>query len=182
MRLRFILSLSASAFIICCTNPTDKGYNLVNSKSDTTELFRIWTDSALNNQLIPEFKRLRNKGIFDDTFFFKFDKRLEKNLPFELKYKLLTETEICLRATKYLKVTNEAFNYLELYFFKKTDSSYSIGFTNMCLRGLEDEDTRVLENEIITCEYEKYCNGGLEIDFSNRNRLLKPIRLTTPTW
>jgi hypothetical protein len=178
---RLILALALTVLISCFTSCGNSSYNTLNPKSDTTEAFRILIDSALNNQLIPDFKRLHNRGFFGDTFFFKFDKRLVRNLPVGFKYKLLSEGEICSLATEYFKVANDAFNYIELTDFSKNDSIYVTIFTNRCLTVYQN-DYEAGQNKTIKCEYEKYCNGGMYMRFSIQSGLLKPLYMNTVTW
>ena len=132
--------------------------------NDTTAVLQILLDSAFYNNRLPNSAALKKPYPFADTIIFKFDSLLHKHLPTHLKYKLLTEAELCSVITIYQNNPNGFRYFLELTTFEKTDTAYHAVLESHCLYS---------DNTKSKCEYEKYCNGGIGMTFKRRTQKLE---------
>jgi len=132
--------------------------------SDTTAVLQMLLDSALLNNRLPNSAELKKPYPFGDTIIFKYDTLLNKHLPVNLKYKLLTESELCSLTTIYRHTPNGFHYFLELKNFQKSDTSYHAALELHCLYG---------DSTISECEYQKYCNGGIGMTVKKRARKLE---------
>ena len=127
-----------------------------------SEVFRILLDSALTKNKLPNSSYLKNQFPFGDTIIFKYNKILENNLPKKLKYKILTEDELC-QATAINWNMKKGFRYfLEIEFVKKNEMFNAI-IECHCIYYNE-------ENKL--CEKEKYCNGVMSMKFQIKENQL----------
>ena len=158
--------------ILTCTILFDTGCGVESTdmkvaKNDTTNILKILLDSAFYRQRLPNFSNLKLNNPFGDTIIFKFDSILVGNLPTDLKFKLLTQDQICSLATQSYNNQKSFCNFLELNNFQKTDTTYKVRMETHCLEVVVDRIGKA------TCLTEKYCNGGIEMTFFIRADSLK---------
>jgi hypothetical protein len=146
--------------------------NLKVETNDTTQILRHVIDSAFYHQRLPDFGSLTRNNPLGDTIIFKFDSILIGHLPIDLKYKFLTQDEICSLATKYDTDTTKFCNFLELDYFKKVDTTYEVILKNECVRPLYDKSGKpkfdkdfYKDRGNYKCMFGMLCGGGMSMTF-----------------
>jgi len=155
----------------------DTGCNVDNTnskivKNDTTDILKILIDSALYHERLPDFGFLTRNNPFGDTIIFKFDSILVGHLPTNLKYKLLTQDEICSLARLHCYDANHSCSFLKLDSFKKVDSTYKVFLQNQCVMPLFDKNGKQLfdsafmqRHNYSKCTSGGLCGGGMSMTF-----------------
>ena len=176
---RSILSILIFALLFdtgCGANKT----NLKVATNDTTQILRFVIDSAFYHQRLPDFSALTHNNPFGDTIIFKFDSILVGHLPSDLKYKFLTQDQICSLATQHDNDTTHFCNFLELSSFKKVDTTYEVSLQNQCVmplygkkgKALFDKDFNQRHNNY-RCLFGYLCGGGMGMTFIKQADTLK---------
>jgi hypothetical protein len=168
-------------FILLCDTGcgVDKS-NLKVATNDTTQVLKFVIDSAFYHRRLPDFSALTKNNPFGDTIIFKFDSILVGHLPSDLKYKLLTQDEICFLATQYSNDTTDFCNFLELSSFKKVDTTYEISLQNQCVIPLYDKKGIPKFDKVFNqrhnsskCLFGYLCGGGMTMTCIKQDGKLK---------
>jgi hypothetical protein len=154
--------------------------NLKVATNDTTQVFKFLIDSAFYRYRLPDISRLQRNNPFGDTIIFKFDNILVGHLPSDLKFKFLTQDEICSLATQYYNDTTYFCNFLELNSFKKVDTIYEVSLQNQCVMPLYDKNGNPKFDKDFYKDIGKYkcmfgmmCDGGMGMTFIKQSDTLK---------
>ena len=160
----------------CGVNKT----NLKVAANDTTQVLRFVIDSAFYHHRLPDLSALTRNNPFGDTVIFKFDSILVGHLPSELKYKLLTQDEICSLATQHHNDTTNFCNFLQLQHFKKVDTTYEVILKNQCVMPLYDKNGKPKFDKAFykdrgnyKCIFGMLCGGGMSMTFIKQADTLK---------
>lgn len=154
--------------------------NPIVTKNDTTQVLKILIDSAFYRENLPSFSSLYRNNPFGDTIIIKFDPILVGHLPTHLKYKFLTEDEICSLATQHLSDAYEFCTFINLNSFEKVDSTYEINIQNECVMPLFKKngkprfDKDFYKNTgTFKCWFGLLCGGGMAMTFIKQADTLK---------
>jgi hypothetical protein len=174
-----------SIIILTLTFWVDTGCNANNvnskiAKNDTTEVLRILIDSAFYHERLPDFGFLTRNNPFGDTIIFKFDSILVGHLPTNLKYKLLTQDEICSLARLHCYDANHFCTFLKLNSLKKNDNKYEVYLQNQCVMPLFDKNGKQLfdsafiqRHNYSKCTFGGLCGGGMSMTFIKQADTIK---------
>ena len=179
MTIRSIFSILTITLLLNTGCDVDKT-SLKVATNDTTQVFKFVIDSAFYRQRLPDFNSLQSNNPFGDTIIFKFDSILVGHLPRDLKYKFLTQDEICSLATQHYNDTTYFCNFLELNSFKKVDTVYEVSLQNQCVMPLYDKNGNpkfdkdfYKDREKYKCMFGMMCGGGIGMTIIKQADTLK---------
>lgn len=179
MTLRPILSILTFSILFYTSCRVDSGDVKV-ATNDTTQVFKLLIDSAFYRGRLPDFSTLTRHNPFGDTIIIKFDSILVGHLPHDLKYKFLTQDEICSLAIQHYSDSAEFCNFLALNSFKKVDTTYEVSLQNQCVMPLFDKNGKALfskdfyqKHNTCRCLFGFLCGGGMAMNFIKQGDTLK---------
>jgi hypothetical protein len=145
--MRLINAICSLILIISsCTYRSNESFTLERKANDTIEVFHILFDSTLVGYDSSNGESFRNNP-YGDSIIIQFDSLFLKRIPSHdsLKFKILTEDEICDWATKFNEENKLFPNFLVLKHFYPTTTGYEVSLG-------------------ITCVHSNYKNGKRETD------------------
>ncbi len=166
-----IIFISIIFFSACHSTVENK------KKDDTTVALKILLDSAFYKQRLATVARVDPSDLLSDTIIFKRNNSLIHHLPKNLRYKLLSEDEMCelmaIHKLTYLQ-------FLELEFVKNgTGYKTSIG-THCMSKGIMKTEPDEVSHPF--CEREKYCNAVLYMYVTKKGNNLIGSKITIMTY
>jgi hypothetical protein len=148
-------------------------------ENDTLEVFRILFDSTLVGHLEENSDLFRNNP-FGDSIIVLFDSLFLKTSPCHdsLKFKILSETEICNLATKCSDQDKLCPEFLNLRLFQKTSAGYEIDLRITCVGSNYRNGKRFINpitgelSDSCKCHFGYMCGRSIQMTFEKTKERL----------
>lgn len=178
MSLRIFLLLLWILVLAGSTGCEPRNTKATASKNDTAEIMRILVDSAFHKNKLPNIEKLVLRHFFGDSVLFKFDSSLMTHAPKEtngLKFKFLTEEQICRLATQYFDRRNDTtfeVHYVKvLRLLKRNDTSYMAELQNAMMS--PPQVAHYLDPHNTECIFGEPFGGGIRMSFTKQGDTLR---------
>ena len=152
-------------------------------EDDTSKVLHLLIDSALENRPrdIPDRSDLTKNSPYKDSILFLADSIFMPYLAensFPVKFKFLTEKELCSQATQFNHDNIYYPGFLSITHFEKTDSGYSVFLKNNCVIPQFDKHGHPVgfsRADTLKCIFNFLCGGGMSMTFKKQHDTMRGI-------